>query len=116
MNFQIGFFDLMWLAESVMPPQPIARSVCFDNFSDKHYHFMNQNERIHFFNYVKKLPGFDLKNEQCLHFHNRFNPDNQFLINGKFELYLHNGNYHSYLNVFIDKENIKKIKKICYEK
>jgi hypothetical protein len=37
-NFLISFFELMFLAEAVIPDTTIARSVCFDNFSEIHYH------------------------------------------------------------------------------
>ena len=33
--FTIDFFELMFLAESVIPERPIARSMCFDDFSEK---------------------------------------------------------------------------------
>ena len=39
-GFTIDFFELMFLAESVIPERPIARSMCFDDFSEKHYHKM----------------------------------------------------------------------------
>lgn len=32
-TFEIDFFELMFLAESVIPESPIARSICFDDFS-----------------------------------------------------------------------------------
>ena len=44
-GFIIDFFELMFLAESVIPPRPIARSMCFDDFSERHYHKMNDNQR-----------------------------------------------------------------------
>ena len=40
-GFIIDFFELMFLAESVIPDRPIARSMCFDDFSERHYHKMN---------------------------------------------------------------------------
>jgi len=38
----------MFLAESVIPESPIARSMCFDNFSEIHYHNMTENQRKQF--------------------------------------------------------------------
>jgi hypothetical protein len=32
-GFVIDFFELMFLAESVIPEGPIARSMCFDDFA-----------------------------------------------------------------------------------
>ena len=79
-GFTIDFFELMFLAESVIPEGPIARSMCFDDFSEKHYHKMNQDQREQFFNHVQKCSGFSLKNEQCRHFYARFNPKNQYVV------------------------------------
>ena len=45
-GFIIDFFELMFLAESVIPERPIARSMCFDDFSERHYHKMNDNQRM----------------------------------------------------------------------
>ena len=67
--FTIDFFELMFLAESVIPERPIARSMCFDDFSEKHYHKMNEDQRENFFNHVKQCAGFSLENEQCRHFY-----------------------------------------------
>lgn len=79
-SFNIDFFELMFLAESVIPDGPIARSVCFDSFSEIHYHKMNDNQRFQFFEHVQNCHGFTLENEQCRHFFARFNPENQYLV------------------------------------
>jgi hypothetical protein len=70
----------MWLAESVIPPRPIARSMCFDSFSETHYRDMTNKQRGQFFEHVQKCNGFSLENEQCRHFYARFNPKNQFHV------------------------------------
>ena len=99
-GFVIDFFELMFLAESVIPERPIARSMCFDDFSERHYHKMNDNQRLQFFEHVQKCHGFNLENEQCRHFFARFNPKNQYLVscfhNGKAEViqcYIFNEEY-----------------------
>ncbi len=78
--FQIDYFSLMFLSEVVVNASTIARHSTFESFSDTHYHKMNENEKIQFFEYVIKLPNFDLENEDCRHFFARFNPKNQFVI------------------------------------
>ena len=113
-GFIIGFFELMFLAESVIPERPIARSMCFDDFSEKHYHKMNDNQREQFFNHIQKCNGFTLENEQCRHFFARFNPKNQYLLNcfynGKAEeiiCYQFDEEYRVTKNRFVNREYIK---------
>ena len=78
-GFVIDFFELMFLAESVIPERPIARSMCFDDFSERHYHKMNEKQDCKFFEHVQKCHGFTLENEQCRHFFARFNPKKSIL-------------------------------------
>ena len=115
-GFIIDFFELMFLAESVIPPRPIARSMCFDDFSERHYHKMNDNQRKQFFEHVQKCNGFSLENEQCRHFFARFNPKNQYLVscfyNGKAEeiiCYIFDEEYRIEKNRFVNREYIKKV-------
>lgn len=119
MSFNIDFFELMFLAESVIPEKPISRSVCFDDFSDKHYHNMNKKERLQFFEHVKKQYSFSLENEQCRHFYARFNLENQYEIecfhNGKPQdviAYFYNDEYHTSKNQFINREYVKSIVRV----
>lgn len=118
-NFVIDFFELMFLTESVIPPRPIARSVCFDNFSEVHYHKMNDNQRLQFFEHVQKCDRFTLENEQCRHFFARFNPKNQYLVscfhNGKaetIECYMFDEEYRTSMNRFVNRDYIKSITRI----
>jgi hypothetical protein len=115
-GFIIDFFELMFLAESVIPERPIARSMCFDDFSERHYHNMNENQRKKFFEHVQKQPSFSLENEQCRHFFARFNPKNQYLVscfhNGKAEAiqcYMFDEEYRSSKNRFVNRDYIKKV-------
>ena len=117
--FIIDFFELMFLAESVIPPRPIARSMCFDDLSEKHYHLMSDNQRQQFFEHVIKCNGFDLENEQCRHFFARYNPKNQFkattLFDGKEEVidcYLFNEQYHVKLNTHIGQKYITQVVRV----
>lgn len=118
-NFVIDFFELMFLAESVIPPRPIARSMCFDDFSEKHYHKMSEAQRLQFLGHVQKCHGFGLENEQCRHFFARFNPKNQFLVtcfhNGKadtIQCYLFDGEYRTAKNRYVNREYIKKVVRV----
>jgi hypothetical protein len=118
-NYSIDFFELMFLAESVIPPRPIARSMCFDDFSDKHYHKMTDNQRLQFFEHVQKQHGFNLENEQCRHFFARFNPKNQYLLscfhNGSEEeivCYRFEDEYRTSKNRFVNRDYIKSIVRI----
>ena len=113
-GFITDFFELMFLAESVIPPRPIARSMCFDDFSERHYHKMNDNQRKQFFEHVQKCNGFTLENEQCRHFFARFNPKNQYKVscfyNGKAEeivCYQFDEEYRVTKNRFVNREYIK---------
>ena len=118
-KFTIDFFELMFLAESVIPKQPIARSHCFDSFSDVHYHNMTSGQRKQFFEYVQKCPGFSLQNDQCRHFFARFNPQNQFVVtyfcNGnssEIVAYLFDGEYRVLKTKFVNPDYITKIFRI----
>ena len=115
-GFIIDFFELMFLAESVIPQRPIARSMCFDDFSERHYHKMTENQRKQFFEHVQKCNGFTLEYIQCRHFFARFNPKNQYLVscfyNGKAETircYMFEEEYRTEKNRFVNREYIKKV-------
>ena len=118
-QFSIDFFALMFLSDSVIGSQTIAKSQCFDDFSEIHYHKMNDQQREQFFDYVKKNPNFSLENEQCRHFFARFNPKNQYLVGcfhkgiaTKHNLYFYNDKYHSSMQAFASPEYIKSIVRI----
>ena len=118
-GFVIDFFELMFLAESVIPDKPIARSMCFDDFSEIHYHKMNENQRLQFFEHVQNCNGFTLENEQCGHFFARFNPKNQYLVsyfhNGKADeivCYMFEEEYRTQKNIFVNRDYIKSVVRI----
>jgi 6-phosphogluconolactonase (cycloisomerase 2 family) len=88
--------------------------MCFDDFSERHYHNMNENQRKQFFEHVQKQPSFSLENEQCRHFFARFNPKNQYLVscfhNGKADeirCYRFNDKFHTSKNRSVNPEYIK---------
>lgn len=117
-NYTIDFFELMFLAESVIPPKAIARTVCFINFSEKAYHIMNDTERKMFFEHVTRQPTFNLSNKDCAHFYARFNPDNQYKVTSLAEnqsidnfCYIFNGKYHINESIYIPEEYILNVVK-----
>ena len=86
---------------------------------EKHYHKMNDNQRLHFFEHVQKCHGFTLENEQCRHFFARFNPENQYLVscfhNGKAEVikcYMFDDEYRTSKNRFVNRDYIKSVVRI----
>jgi len=118
-KFTIDFFEFCFLVEVCIPPRPIARAMFFDNVSSVYYHQMNKNQRANLFEWVQKNPNFDLANKDCLHFYDRFNPDNQYVVTTEWEgeevgweTYKHNGQYHEDGSSSILEKHIKKIEKI----
>lgn len=111
-KFEIDFIELAFLAEVCIPPRPIARAIFFDKLSDEHYHKMSQAERDRLFEWISK--NLDMENEDCAHFHARFNPDNQYSVTTKIknvsstvDAYLFNDKYHVLKNKFIAKQYIE---------
>lgn len=88
-TFTIDFFELLFLSENCIPPQPIARTMFFENLSGIYYHKMSKDERKRLFDFITKQDGFDKRNEYCRLFFARFNPENQYevttIYNGKTE-------------------------------
>lgn len=116
-TYKIDFFSLMFLAEAVTGARTIARHSTFEDFSEIHYHKMNNNQRKQFLTHVKNLPNFTLENEDCAHFYARFSPTNKVLVtcfyNGiesEIEAYYYQGEYHTSRSIFIQKEYIIEIK------
>lgn len=79
-NFTIDFFEFCFLVEACIPPRPIARAMFWNDVIEKHYHIMTPNERKKLFDWIQLNPSFNLEEEDCLWFYNRFNPNNQFLV------------------------------------
>ncbi len=118
-KFTIDFFQFSFLVEACIPEKPIARTMFFNDVSDKYYHQMTKDERIKLFNWIQLNPNFDLKKKDCEHFHARFNPDNQFLVKTKYdgkeeavECYLYKDEYHKNKTTSIIKEFITNVEVI----
>lgn len=117
-RFNIDIFELMFLAESVIPPCPIARNMAFKDFSEVHYHKMTDAEREQFFEVVNEQDRFSLDDEDCRHFYARFNPDNQYLIQAEYKgkkethhCYYYKGRYHTSKTTSILEDYIIDVKK-----
>jgi hypothetical protein len=118
-KFKIDFFELSFLATACIPPVPIARGMFFDDLSEKYYHQFTEQERANMFDWVTRENSFNLDNEDCAHFHARFNPDNQYKITidykGDFsekDVYLWNDRYHSTKSISTLEGYITNIEKI----
>ena len=114
--FEIEFFELLFLAEVCIPPQPIARYTFFYKLSSTFYHKMNDDQKNKMFKFITKNTKFDIGNKECLHFYCRFNPENQFSILTEFEgkkqiksVYKYEDNYHVTQNQFINEKYIRSI-------
>lgn len=117
-NFTIDFFELLFLAEACIPDRPIARSMFWDDFCNKHYYAMTAGERKKAFEWIQKNGSFDLEKEGCQLFYARFDPDNQYKVttvyNGEkkvIEAFLHNGAYHTSKTQSIFEKYITKVRK-----
>lgn len=79
-EIKIDFFELAFLAETCIPPTPIARSMFWDRLINEIYHQLNDNERQRLFEWMKRSDRFKLENEDCQWFYARYNPDNQYEV------------------------------------
>jgi len=52
----------------------------WQNVCDKYYYVLTQEERTKLFDWIQKNPCFDLNNEDCKLFYDRYNPDNQYSV------------------------------------
>lgn len=76
----IDFFELAFLAESCIPPRPIARASFWHRLINEIHNQLSVNERKRLFEIIIKNPSFNKENEECQWFYARFNPKNQFLV------------------------------------
>lgn len=116
MRFDIDFFEFSVLVESCIPPVPIARTSFWYDTIDKYYNVLTKNERERLFRWIQLNPNFNIENEECLIWYNRYDPDNQYQVetknNQSFECFLHEGNYHDMRNRWINPDFITNITKI----
>lgn len=113
---KISFFELMFLVESCIPPQPIARTMFWERLCSEIYHKLTPEERKSLFDKIINCSSFDLSNENCLLFHDRFNPKNQYEVICKGEqivkCFLHKNSYHVRKGTKLDEKSIEQVKKM----
>jgi len=118
-KFEIDFYEFSFLVEACIPPRPIARTMFFQSVSDKYYNLLTDNQRAKLFEWVKRSANFNIKEEDCQHFFDRFDPDNQFEVITNFlgaietkQTYFYKDHYHISKSKSILEEYIIEIKKI----
>ena len=119
--FEIDFFELCFLAETCIPPVPIARGMFFQHLTEKYHKQMSNEQRKHLFTWLQKSDRYDITNEDVNIFHCRFDPDNQYMvttnynnINNLVETFLMDGRYHVSSNSWVSEEFINSVEKKCY--
>lgn len=118
----IDFFELAFLAESCIPPRPIARASFWDKLINEIYNQLSLNERQRLFDWITKNDLFNRENEDCQWFYARFNPKNQFNVscfyNGKastIQCFRKDDKYWTSKTRNVNKEYIKSIEPIYVE-
>lgn len=121
-KFTIDFFELGFLAEACVPPCPIARTSFWHDLIDKHYYIMSEDERERLYDWIRKLPSYNLENKDVQWFEARFNPDNQYKLHLSFEgkeetreCFLWEGRYYIGRNVSIFEDYIVSVEKVLHK-
>ena len=111
--FKISFMEFSFLVEACIPPRPIARSMFWYEVIDDYYHIMTKEERKKLFDWIQLNPSFDINNEDCLLFYDRFNPDNQYKIYTRLKgeedihkCFLHKEQFYTKRNIYISNDYI----------
>jgi hypothetical protein len=82
-NFTIDFFELAFLAEACIPPNPIARTMFWQRLTNVYWEQMSDEERDRLFEWLNRNDNYkrSLENEEETQiFHARFDPDNQYMV------------------------------------
>lgn len=115
----IDFFELAFLAETCIPPRPIARVMFWHRLINDIYYQLNDGERQNMFEWMQRSSSFDLNNEDCQWFFARFNPKNQFEVScfhrGKAEAiqcFKRDDKYWTAINTSINQDYIKSVKSL----
>jgi len=90
----------------------------WDDVVWKYYEVLTVNERGRLFEWIQRNPQFKKEQSDCLLFFNRFNPDNQFLIETNFngilethDCFKHEDRFYVRKNTFIAPEYVISITK-----
>jgi hypothetical protein len=115
----IDFFELAFLAETCIPPKPIARGCFWNRLINEIHNQLSINERERLFDWITKKDQFDKNNEDCQWFYARFNPQNQYNVScfykGKAEVvqcFLKDGKFWTSKTTNINPQYIKESIKI----
>lgn len=88
-RFNIDFFEFAFLVEACIPPRPIARAMFGDKVIDYYHDLMTEKERALIYEWISKnwiyQDGIEKKNEDCLWFDARFNPENQYIVTTNYD-------------------------------
>ena len=121
-NFTIDFFELAFLAEACIPPNPIARTMFWQRLTNVYWEQMTEEEREHLFEWLNRNDNYKQsleKEEETQIFHARFDPDNQYMVyttmDGKDDVnrtFKYKDLYYVRSNSWITPEFITKVEKI----
>jgi hypothetical protein len=121
-KFTIDFFELAFLAEACMPPNPIARTMFWQHLTDVYWEQMTEEERDRLFEWLNRNDNYKQsleKEEETQIFHARFDPDSQYMVhttmNGKDDVnraFKYKDLYYVKRNSWITPEFITKVEKI----
>ena len=121
-NFTIDFFELAFLAEACIPPNPIARTMFWQHLTDEYWEQMSDEERDRLFEWLNRNDYYkqSLENEEETQiFHARFDPNNQYMVyttmDGKDDVnraFKYKDLYYVKRNSWITPEFITKVEKI----
>jgi hypothetical protein len=121
-NFTIDFFELAFLAEACIPPNPIARTMFWQRLTNVYWEQMSDEERDRLFEWLNRNDNYKQsleKEEETQIFHARFDPDNQYIVyttmNGKDDVnrvFKYKDLYYVRSNSWITPEFITKVEKI----
>jgi hypothetical protein len=121
-NFTIDFFELAFLAEACIPPNPIARTMFWQRLTNVYWEQMSEEERDRLFEWLNRNDNYKRsleKEEETQIFHARFDPDSQYMVhttmNGKDDVnraFKYKDLYYVQRNSWITPEFITKVEKI----
>jgi hypothetical protein len=121
-KFTIDFFELAFLAEACIPPNPIARTMFWQRLTDVYWEQMSEEERDRLFEWLNRNDNYKQsleKEEETQIFHARFDPDNQYIVyttmDGKDDVnrvFKYKDLYYVQRNSWITPEFITKVEKI----
>lgn len=88
-NITIDFFELAFLAEACIPPQPIARTSFWYKLIDVIYYYLEDEERESIYTWMQReyryKKGIEEGNNDCLWFKYRFDKEFQYEVVTEFE-------------------------------